>query len=202
MKLSFTNGVTVEQETNIMSGDSLIGLLNKDKQLQKCELRGNSYLRTMEPGHAAEVHAINMDFYLDKDQELESAVAWQDVKARTLDADSEVELTGANSVEVKFQPQDKRSLLKQMDAQGRSVITMSAPKSKANDKRAANKRLTADQVKLFWRSTGKDLEKAEANGNAELFVDPLDRSSASDRKTVTAPNFSCEFFELGNLAKV
>jgi len=156
----------------------------------------------MEPGHAAEVHAVNMDFYLDKDQVLESAVAWQDVKARTLDADSEVELTGANSVEVKFQPQDKRSLLKQMDAQGRSVITMSAPKSKATDKRAANKRLTADQVKLFWRSTGKDLEKAEANGNAELFVDPLDQSSSSDRKTVTAPNFSCEFSELGNLAKV
>jgi len=202
MKLSFTNGVTVEQETNIMSGDSLFGLLNKDKRLEKCELRGNSYLRTMEPGHAAEVHALNMDFYLDKDQVLESAVAWQDVKARTLDSDSEVELTGANSVEVKFQPQDKRSLLKQLDAQGRSVITMSAPKSKASDKRAANKRLTADQVKLFWRSTGKDLEKAEANGNAELFVDPLDQSSASDRKTVTAPNFSCEFLELGNLAKV
>jgi len=45
---------------------------------------------------------------------------------------------------------------------------MSAPKSKANDKRAANKRLTADQVKLFWRASGQDLEKAEANGNGHV----------------------------------
>ena len=51
-----------------------------------------------------------------------------------------------------------------MNAGGRSVITMSAPKSKANDPRAANKRLTADAVKLIWRSTGRDLEKAEASG--------------------------------------
>ena len=201
LKLSFTNGVTVEQETSVMSGDTLNALLNKDKHLEKCELRGNSYLRTMEPGHAAELHAVNMDFTFDKDQVLNSAFALQDVKARTLDSDSEVQLSGANSVEVKFEPQDKRSLLKQLDANGRSVITMAAPKSKANDKRAANKRLTADLVRLFWRSSGRDLEKAEANGNAELFVDPLDTSSANDKKTITAPSFSCEFYESGNLAK-
>jgi len=202
MKLTFSGGVTAEQETSVMSGDTLNALLSKEKQLQKCELRGNAYLRTMEPGHSAEVHSFNMDFYLDKDQKLESAVAWQDVKGRTLNADSDVEWSGANSIEVKFQAQNNQSVLKQLDATGRSVITMSAPKSKANDPRAANKRLTADQVKLFWRSSGQDLEKAEANGNAELFVDPLDRSSASDRKTVTAPYFNCEFFPSGNLTKV
>ena len=202
LKLSFSNGVTVEQETSVMSGDTLNALLNKDNRLEKCELRNNSYLRTMEPGHAAEVHAVNMDFMFDKDQVLSSAIASQDVKARTLDADSEVQLTGANTVNVSFEPQDNRSLLKQLDTQGRSVITMSAPKSKANDKHAANKRLTADQVKLFWRSTGRDLEKAEANGNAELFIDPLDTSSASDKKTVTAQSFNCEFYESGNLARI
>jgi hypothetical protein len=83
----------------------------------------------MEPGHAAEVHALNMDFYLDKDQVLENAVAWQDVKARTLDSDSEVN-HGANSVEVKFQPQDKRSLLKQWTRRSFSNHYV-APKSKA-----------------------------------------------------------------------
>jgi hypothetical protein len=52
---------------------------------------------------------------------------------------------------------------------GRSVITMSAPKSKANDPRAA-KRLTADQVKLFGAARVR-IWRREANGNAELFVD-------------------------------
>jgi LPS export ABC transporter protein LptC len=201
MKLSFSGGVTAEQETSLMSGDALYANLTKEKHLQKGELRGNSYLRTLNPGHAAEVHSANMDFYLDKDQRLETAVMWQDVKGRTLNADSDVDWSGANSVDVKFQTQGNDTVLKQLDATGRSVIAMSAPKSKANDKQAANKRLTADQVKLFWRTTGQDLEKAEANGNAELFVDPLDRGNASDKKTVTAPYFTCEFFPKDNLTK-
>ncbi len=201
-RLTFSGGVTAEQETSLMSGDTLYATLNKDKKLEKCELRGNSYLRTMEPGHAAEVHSVNMNFLLDKDQVLESAVAWDGVKARTLNADSDAELTGAYSVDVKFQAQDNRSLLKELTAVGRSVVTLSAPKSKANDKRAANKRLTADSVKLFWRGSGQDLEKAQADGNAELFVDPVDRSATSDKKTVTAPHFNCEFYEKDNLAKI
>ena len=201
MKLSFLSGVTAEQDTSIMSGDALYTTLNKDRRFEKGELRGHSYLRTMEPGHAAEVNSVNMDFYLDKDQVLERAVAWETVTAKTLDGDSDVVLTGSKSVDVRFQPQDNRSLLKTLDATGRSVITLSAPKSQANNKRAANKRLTADQVRLFWRNSGRDLEKAEANGNAELFIDPIDRSSASDRKTLTAASFNCEFYETGNLAK-
>jgi LPS export ABC transporter protein LptC/lipopolysaccharide transport protein LptA len=201
MKLTFTGGVTAEQDTSVMSGDALFANLTKEKDLQKCELRGNSYLRTLNPGHAAEVHSVNMDFYLDKDQRLETAVAWDQVKGRTLNADSDVEWSGANSVDVKFQSQGNDTVLKQLDATGRSVVNMSAPKSKAADKRAANKRLTADQVKLFWRANGQDLEKAEANGNAELFVDPLDQSAASDRKTVTAPNFSCDFLAKDNFIK-
>lgn len=200
-RLSFSGGVTAEQETSIMSGDTLDALLNQEKNFQKGELRGNSYLRTMEPGRAAEIHATNMDFNLDKDQRLESAVAWEDVKGRTLDAESDMELTGVKSLDIKFQAQNDRSLLKEMNALGRAVITLSAPKSKANDKRAANKRLTADQVKLIWRTSGRDLEKAEAHGNAELFVDPVDRSAASDKKTLTAPHFICEFFDMGNLAR-
>jgi LPS export ABC transporter protein LptC/lipopolysaccharide transport protein LptA len=201
MKLMFNENVIVQQDPNVMSTDALTAILTKEKHLQKCELRGNSYLRTLNPGHAAEMHAINMDFYLDKDQRLESGAAWDDVKGRTINADSDVDWSGAHSVDIKFQTQGNDTVMKQLDATGRSVVNMSAPKSKANDKRAANKRLTADQIKLFWRANGQDLEKAEANGNAELFVDPIDRSAASDKKTVTAPNFACEFLAKDNLAK-
>ena len=111
-------------------------------------------------------------------------------------------LTGANVLDVWFQAQDQRSLLKEMSTQGRSVVTLSAPKSKINDPRSANKRLTADTVKLSWRSSGKDLEKAEASGNAELFIDPVLQNERADRKTLTAPRFDCEFFESGNLTRL
>jgi lipopolysaccharide export system protein LptA len=201
LKLTFAGGATVEQERDILSGENIYATLTQEQRLQKAEIRGNSYLRTMEPGRAAEVHAIDMDFFLDKDQRLERALANSDVKARSLDAESDFELSGSSSLEVLFQATADTSLLKQMNAGGRSVITLSAPKSKAGDPRAANKRLTADSVKLSWRATGRDLEKAEAAGNAELFIEPVTSSARAERRQLNAPNFDCDFFEAGNLAR-
>ncbi|HEU4934058.1 MAG TPA: LPS export ABC transporter periplasmic protein LptC, partial [Pyrinomonadaceae bacterium] len=201
MQLWFSGGVTIEQEADILSGDNLTAFINEQKHLQRAEMRGNAYMRIMDPGRAAEVHAVNMDFFMDKDQRLERAVANGDIKARTLASDSDVEVTGSNSIEVNFQATNDSSLLKQMVAGGRSVITMSAPKSKASDPQAANKRLTANEVKLFWRVTGRDLEKAQANGDAELSIDPVVSSSRAERKKLNAPQFDCDFFEAGNLAR-
>lgn len=198
MKMTFSGGVTAEQDRDLMSGETLYATLNEQKHLQKLEVRTNSYLRTMTEGRSAEVNSVDMDFFLDKDQRLERAVAMRNAGGRTLDADSDLQLAGANLIEVLFQAQGDRSLLKQMRTEGRSVINLSAPKSKASDPRAANKRLTADAVKLNWRVTGRDLEKAEAVGNAELFVDPVVKNAAADTKTLTAPRIDCDFLETGN----
>ena len=201
MRLTFHGNVVVEQERDVMSGDSLNATLNEQKRLQKIELRGNSYLRSGEEGRAAEVHSADMDFFLDQDQRLERAVALRDTTARSLDSDAEMQISGASLIDVHFQAQGDRSLLQEMRTEGRSVINLAAPKSKATDTRAANKRLTADSLKLIWRVTGRDLERAEAVGNAELFVDPVIKNAAADRKTLTAPRFDCDFYEAGNLAR-
>ena len=201
LKFTFSGGVTFEQERDILSGENLNAFLSQEKRLERAELRGNSYLRSMEPGHAAEVSSVDMDFFLDKDQRLQRALANNNVVARSLDADSDMQLSGASSLEVLFQASADSSVLKQMQAGQRSTITLSAPKSKANDPRAANKRITADNVRLAWRSTGRDLEKAEASGNAELFIEPVVNSARAERKTLNAPRFDCEFFDAGNLAR-
>jgi LPS export ABC transporter protein LptC len=199
--LTFSGGVTAEQDTAIMSGDVLNAIFNKGQQVERAEIRGNGYLRTMEPGRAAELKAVDIDFFLDGDQRLQRAAARQNITSRTLDGESDMELNGATAMEVLFQEQDQRSVLKEMSTQGRSVVTLSAPKSKATDARAANKRLTADVLKLFWRTSGRDLERAEANGNAELFIDPVVQNIRADRKTLVAPRFDCDFFESGNLVR-
>ncbi len=201
MQLAFSGGVTLEQENDILSGDNVNAFLNQQKHLERAEVRNNSYMRVMDPGRATEIKSVNMDFFMDKDQRLERAHATNEVVARTLEGDSDVQITGSNSIEVLFQAKDDASLLKQMVADGRSVITMSAPKSKASDPRAANKRLTADAVKLTWRITGRDLETAQANGNAELFIEPVVPSARAERKKLNAPQFDCDFFEAGNLAR-
>ncbi|MCA1579410.1 MAG: LPS export ABC transporter periplasmic protein LptC [Acidobacteria bacterium] len=201
LRLTFAGGATVEQERDILSGENIYSTLNKEQRLEKAEIRGNAYLRTMEPGRAAEVHAVDMDFFLDKDQRLERAFANNDVKARSIGADSDFELSGSSSLEVLFQATADTSLLKEMKAGGRSVITLGAPKSKASDPRAANKRLAADSVKLSWRGSGRDLEKAEAAGNAELFIEPVTSSARAERRKLNAAQFDCDFFETGNLTR-
>jgi LPS export ABC transporter protein LptC len=201
MRLTFSGGATAEQDQDIMSGDNLTAILSEKKKLQKIEMRGNSYLRSMEEGHACEAHSVDMDFFLDDDQRLQRAYGSRDIRAQTLNADSEMQLTGANGLELTFQAQGERSLLKEMRADGRSVVTLAAPKSRANDPRSASKRLTADAIKMSWRATGKDLDKAEAVGNAELYVEPVQKTAKSDRKTLTAPRFDCDFFEMGNITR-
>jgi lipopolysaccharide export system protein LptA len=219
MRLTFSGGATAEQDRDVMSGDTLTAILVERKtpkpevrgnsaaivtekaQVQKIEVRGNSYLRSMDEGHAAEAHSVDMDFFLDADQRLQRAYAMRDVRAQSLNADSEMQLNGATGLNLDFQAQGERSLLKEMRAEGRSVVNLSAPKSRANDPRSASKRLTADAIKMNWRVNGKDLEKAEAVGNAELYIEPVQKTAKADRKTLTAPRFDCDFFESGNLAR-
>jgi lipopolysaccharide export system protein LptA len=200
MRLTFSGGATAEQDRDVMSGDTLTAILNEKKQVQKIEVRGNSYLRSMNEGHAAEAHSVDMDFFLDTDQRLQRAYASRDVRAQSLSTDSEMQLNGATGLNLDFQAQGERSLLKEMRAEGRSVMNLSAPKSRTGDPRAASKRLTADAIKMTWRVTGKDLEKAEAVGNAELYIEPVQKTDKADRRTLTAPRFDCDFFESGNLA--
>lgn len=201
MRLTFSGGATAEQDQDVMSGDTLTAIMDDKKKLQKIEARGNSYVRSMDEGHAAEAHAVDMDFFLDGDQRLQRAYGSRDIRAQTLNADSDVQLSGATGLNLNFQAQGDRSLLKEMKADGRSVVTLSAPKSRASDPRAASKRLTADSIKMIWRSNGKDLEKAEAEGNAELYIEPLQKTVKAERKTLTAPHFDCDFYESGNIAR-
>ncbi|HEV8588461.1 MAG TPA: LPS export ABC transporter periplasmic protein LptC [Pyrinomonadaceae bacterium] len=201
MRLSFSGGATAEQDQDIMSGDTLTAHVTEQKKLQKLEMRGNSYLRSMDEGHAAEAHAIDIDFYLDANQQLQRAYAARDIRAQTLNADSDMQLAGATTLDISFQPQGDRSVIKEMKADGRSVVSLSAPKSRANNPRAASKRLTADAIKLTWRLKGKDVEKAEASGNAELYVEPVQKTANADKKTLTAARFDCDFFESGNIAR-
>jgi lipopolysaccharide export system protein LptA len=201
MQIDFKGGATAEQGRDVMSGDTLTGHLSEQKRVKYITARTNAYLRSMNEGHAAEVFADQLDFYFDDEQKLVSAHALRNVRAKTIDADSDAELTANDSVDVDFAMQADRSVVKEMRAGGRPVLTLAAPKSKAADPRAANKRLTADAVRLYWRETGRDLERAEANGNADLLVEPTQPTPAADRKRLYASALKCYFYESGNLAR-
>ena len=201
MQINFTGGATAEQGRDVMSGETLGGQLNEQKRVKYITAKTNASLRTMNEGHAAEVFAEQLDFYFNEEQKLTSAHALRNVRAKTIDADSDAELVTKETADVDFVVQADRSVIKEIRAGGRPVLTLGAPKSKAADPRSANKRLTADTVRLFWRETGRDLERAEAHGNADLLVEPVQPTPAADRKRLYASVFKCYFHEAGNLAR-
>jgi LPS export ABC transporter protein LptC/lipopolysaccharide transport protein LptA len=201
MQIAFSGGATAEQGRDVMSGDTLVGHLSEQKRVKYITARTNAYLRSMNEGHAAEVFGEQLDFYFNEEQKLVAAHALRNVRAKTIDADSDAELVASEAVDVDFAVQADRSVVKEMRAAGRPVLTLAAPKSKAGDPKAANKRLTADAVRLYWRETGRDLERAEANGNADLLVEPTQPNPLADRKRLYASAFKCYFFETGNLAR-
>jgi LPS export ABC transporter protein LptC len=201
MQINFGGGAVAEQGRDVMSGESLTGYLTEQKRVKYITARGSAYLRSMNEGHAAEVFGDQLDFYFNEDQRLVAAHAIGNVRAKTIDADADALLVAQAAVDIDFAIQSDRSVLKEMRASGRPVLTLSAPKSKSSDPRAANKRLTGDAVRLFWRESGRDLERAEANGNAELLIEPVQPNPAADRKRLYASAFNCQFYEAGNLAK-
>jgi lipopolysaccharide export system protein LptA len=201
MTLAFGGGATAEQGRDVMSGETLMGTLTEQKRVKYIQSRGGAYLRSMNEGHAAEVFADQLDFYFNEEQKLVAAHALRNVRAKTIDADSDALLVAQGAVDLDFAIQGDRSILKEMRAGERPVVTLAAPKSKAGDPKAANKRLTADSIKLVWRTSGRDLERADANGNVELLVEPANPNPAADKKMLYAPSFQCEFYEAGNLMK-
>src|SRR6185369_16193293 len=102
MRIDFTGGAVAEQGSDVMSGDSLGGILNEQKRVKHILARGNSYLRSMNQGHAAEVFASEFDFYFDDNQKLQTAQARQNVHGRTIDADSEAQLVSAANADLDF----------------------------------------------------------------------------------------------------
>jgi len=201
MLINFGGGATAEQGRDVMSGETLSGQLTEQKRVKFITAKTRAYLRSLNEGRAAEVFGDQLDFYFNPDQKLVAAHAIGNVRARTIDADADAELVAKDSADLEFAVQGERSLLREMRAGGRPVLTLAAPKSKAGDPRAANKRLVADAVRLFWRETGRDLERAEANGSVELLVEPAQPTPAADRKRLFAAAITCHFYESGNLAK-
>jgi lipopolysaccharide export system protein LptA len=89
-------------------------------------------------------------------------------------------------------------LLSKITTDGRTSIQLDVAD---NNPDAANKRLTADSVKTTFHPDGKNVQKAEAVGDAELVVDPLRAGPEKYLTKVTAPRFDCDFFPTGNNAR-
>jgi LPS export ABC transporter protein LptC/lipopolysaccharide transport protein LptA len=196
----FLNGAAeITQGADYVKGDNLIAELYPNKKLKFVNAKGSSALKQTTPERTTEISADDLNAAFNENNHLQTANAVGNANAVLIPAQSNeysrVSLAAPNRIRVNFKGE---GLLQEMQTDGRTTIQLNAPN---NAPGAANKRLTADSVKTIFNQNGKDLARAEAAGNAELFVEPLRASAENYRTTVNAARFDCEFFPIGNNAK-
>ncbi len=194
-KILLNGNAEIIQPAEYIKGDNLTAYLNAKKQVISANAKGNAFLKQTNPERTTEISAAELNAIFDDNQKLQNANTLGQSKATLIPANTEsytrVSLSAPKAIKLDF----KTGLLNQMQTEGRTTISLDAPN---NNPQASNKKLTADTVKTIWNDNGKDLTKAEAVGNAELYIEPLRNAPENYKTTINAPRFDCDFYAENN----
>lgn len=199
-RVQLTGGAEIDNGQEYLKGDQVNAILFADRAVKDAHAVGSAYLRQTTAERTTEVSGDSLNAAFADDRKLKSADATGSSRAVVVPARageySKVTLSAPRAIRLAFRD---AGVLEQMTTDGRTTITINAPQGAPN---AADKKITADVVKTFFQANGKDMQRAEAVGNAELYVEPLTASPENYKTTVYAPRFDCDFFPTGNNAKL
>lgn len=202
--LRFEGNASAVQGDKSAKADAMTGFVNvQTRKLERVELRGNAHLQSQEKGKASELLAQDMDFLLDENQQLKTAVGNITAIARSLEKDAPRELR-ADRIQADYLPTEKGTVLQTMTTQGRTVMKIEVAEGAPNTSQAkdvSERVLEADAVQANYHADGKHLARAEANGNAVLTITPKQITPTAERKRLRAAKFNAEFYETGNVIK-
>ncbi|HKX82665.1 MAG TPA: LPS export ABC transporter periplasmic protein LptC, partial [Pyrinomonadaceae bacterium] len=160
----------IVQGNDYVKGDELTAELYSTRKLKSAVAKGNAYLRQVVPERTTEIAATELNASFNDRQLL--------VSANSVGGSNAI-LTPSNSVEylkvTMWAPRAIRAFFKgeglfdRILTEGRTTIQLDVPNANPD---SANKKVTADSVKTFFNTEGKDISRAEAVGDAELVVEP------------------------------
>lgn len=195
-KLALTGNADIQQGGDNLKGDAIFADLFRDNKIKHAVIRGNASARAVTTERTTSIAAPELNATFNDARQLSNANAIGESTAEVIALNnpsySKVVMTAAKGIGVLFKGE---GLIDVIRTDGRTTINLSAPNSQSD---SANKRLTADAVKTIFSLNGKDIARAEAAGNAELFIEPLNAGKDNYRTTINAPRFDCEFFATGN----
>lgn len=199
LKASLTGGSEIRQGSDELKGDKIFATLFRSGKVEEAILRGNASAVQTSPERTTKIEAPELNASFTEAGEISKANAIGQSSVEMVPQQAvgytRVLTNAARGIGILFKGD---GLVESMRTDGRTTIQLNAP---TNDPGAANKRVTADAVKAVFHSNGKDLEKAEAVGNAVLYIEPLKAAPGNYRTTVEAPRFDCEFFPAGSNVK-
>ncbi len=198
-KLTLTGNAEITQGSDYLKGDLVHATLFSDKKIKDAIIRGNAAARQTTTERTTTIAAPELNAAFNESRQLHDANAIGQSNVEIIPNDSKeysrVTLSAAKGIGLIFKG---AGLIDALRTDGRTTIQLNAPE--AAD--AANKRITADVVRTIFGANGKDISKAEAVGNAEMYIEPLQAVKKNYKTTINAPRFDCEFFATGNNAKI
>lgn len=194
------NNAEVIQAGNYLSGGTIHVDLFEGNRIRNALVTGNALVRQTTADRTTQVSANKLTAAYSDGGSLQWAAANESVRAELIPADddqySKVTMSTPRSMRVAFKGEGS---IDKMTTDGRTTIQLDVKDDRPD---AADKRVTADSVATFFNSNGKYLSRAEAVGNAELFVQPKRASTDNYTTAITAPRFDCDFFPTGNNARL
>lgn len=195
-KAALTGGAVIAEGDDLVSGDSLFADLYHGNRLKDAVVRGNASLKTSTPERTTTVTAPELNAAYDEAGNIREFNAIGQSTADVLPHEgknySRISIAAARGIGMSYRGQ---GLIDNMRTDGRTTVQLNAQNGEPD---AANKRVTADAVKTIFFENGKDIKHAEAVGNGELYIEPLNAAPENYRTTVNAPRFDCEFFATGS----
>jgi LPS export ABC transporter protein LptC/lipopolysaccharide transport protein LptA len=194
-KILLGGGAEITQAETFIKGDRITAELFANKKVRSTLVYGNAYLKQSAPERTTEVSANELNANFGENQHVLNAKASGSANVALVPAQPQDYTKATMSAPVAVRLAFANNILSQMQTEGRTSITLTAPQGKAD---ASNKKLIADAVKTDLNASGRDILKAEAVGNAELYVEPLQAKAENYKTTVTAPRFDCDFYAGNN----
>ncbi len=199
-KLALTGSVSVTRGGDSIAGESVVAELFADRKIKTAVIRGSASL-TETTADSSRFHItapeLNAEFAENGDIRDANAIGASNAEFVPAVADqySSVVTNAAGGIGLAF---NAGSVLSAMRTDGRTTIKMNAPSGKPG---AAHRTITADTVKTTFRPNGRDLQRADAAGNAELVITPVTAAANAFKTTINAPRFECTFAATGNDAE-
>ena len=196
-KLALTGNVEIAQNGSSLNGDSVYADLFSDNKIKSGVARGNASAKRAATEQTITVRGPELNVSYNDARQLQDANAAGQSTVEVVPIGkaqySNVSASALGGIGLVFKGD---GLLDKMRTDGRTTIQLNAPGDVSG---AANKRVTADVVTTAFAANGRDMSRAEAVGNAELYVEPLQAAPANYRTTVTAPRFNCDFYAGNNV---
>ncbi len=195
-KISMYGGAQIVQGTDLIRGDVIKADLNPNRKLKFAVATGNAFLSQKTAERTTEVKAeeLNASFGANEKPTKANAIGNGDVAIIPFNSKDYTlfRLFAPKAINLNFR---ENGTLETLKTDGRTTIKLNAPNNSAD---AADKTLTADNVKTILRANGNELAKAEASGDAELVVTPIRSSPKNYITTINSQRFDCDFYEKNN----